>query len=223
MTFLTFWSGTYFQSTENEYTQATQGLAWVTFDSTSSTKGTATPRIFVGTFYNWQLVISYLTFVGVIDKGTNVYKSEDGGATCKFDIPAKVFRANIHMGSAVAGQPSFGFIPHKGVLSPTEKLLYVSYSDGGGPYDGLNGTVHKYDITTGSWTDISPVPHSTDSSFGYGGLTVDLQKPGTLMVAALNQWWPDATIWRSTNSGATWSPIWYVHRYWPGHDLANHY
>ena len=32
---------------------------------------------------------------------------------------------------------------------------------------------------------------------------MDLQKPGTLMVAALNQWWPDATIFRSTDSGAT--------------------
>jgi xyloglucan-specific exo-beta-1,4-glucanase len=50
MILLTFRTGTYFQSNENEYTQATQGLAWVTFDSTSSTKGTATPRIFVGAF-----------------------------------------------------------------------------------------------------------------------------------------------------------------------------
>lgn len=63
-------------------------------------------------------------------------------------------------------------------------------------------------IATGAWTDISPVAAGADSSFGYGGLTVDRQKPGTIMVAALNQWWPDATIWRSTNSGATWSPIW---------------
>ena len=28
------------------------------------------------------------------------------------------------------------------------------------------------------------------------------------MVAALNSWWPDGQIWRSTNSGATWSPLW---------------
>ena len=30
------------------------------------------------------------------------------------------------------------------------------------------------------------------------------------MVAALNQWWPDANIWRSKDSGATWSPIWEI-------------
>ena len=48
--FCSYNTGTYFMSTENEYTQATEGLAWVTFDSTSGVKGTATPRIFVGRF-----------------------------------------------------------------------------------------------------------------------------------------------------------------------------
>lgn len=28
------------------------------------------------------------------------------------------------------------------------------------------------------------------------------------MVAALNSWRPDGQIWRSTDSGATWSPLW---------------
>ena len=28
------------------------------------------------------------------------------------------------------------------------------------------------------------------------------------MVSALNSWWPDAQIFRSTDSGATWSRIW---------------
>jgi xyloglucan-specific exo-beta-1,4-glucanase len=47
-----------------------------------------------------------------------------------------------------------------------------------------------------------------DRSFGFGGLAVDLRKPGTIMVAALNSWWPDGQIWRSTDSGTTWSPLW---------------
>lgn len=38
-------------------------------------------------------------------------------------------------GKAVPGQNNT-FIPHKGVLSPAEKALYISYSDGAGPYDG---------------------------------------------------------------------------------------
>lgn len=30
---------------------------------------------------------------------------------------------------------------------------------------------------------------------------MDLQKPGTVMVAALNEWWPDANIYRSIDGG----------------------
>lgn len=28
------------------------------------------------------------------------------------------------------------------------------------------------------------------------------------MVAALNCWWPDGQIWRTTDTGETWSPLW---------------
>jgi len=93
-----------------------------------------------------------------------------------------------------------------------------------GPWDGKDGYVYKYNIMTGVWTDISPVPckctirfakcslklftAGSDRDFGFGGLAVDLKKPGTIMVAALNSWWPDGQIWRSTNSGTTWSPLW---------------
>jgi xyloglucan-specific exo-beta-1,4-glucanase len=56
-------------------------------------------------------------------------------------------------------------------------------------------------------TDITPVSGS-DLYFGFGGVAVDLQKPGTIMVAALNSWWPDGQIFRSNDSGTTWSPLW---------------
>lgn len=176
--------GTYLQnpnSTATSYENDPAGIAWVTFDSTTGSSGSATPRIFVG-----------VANAGIAH---SVFKSEDAGKTWAW----------------VSGEPQYGFIPHKGVLSPAEKVLYVSYANGEGPYDGTNGTVHKYDITAGTWTDISPTPMSS-TNYGYGGLSVDLQKPGTLMVSALNDWWPDDLIWRSTDSGATWSPIWYVYK-----------
>ena len=44
--------------------------------------------------------------------------------------------------------------------------------------------------------------------FGYGGLALDANKPGTLMVASDNLWWPDAQLFRSTDSGASWTTIW---------------
>lgn len=151
------------------------GIAWVTFDSTSGSKGEATPRI----------------FVGVANQGSdNIFVSNDAGSTW----------------SPVAGQNNT-YLPHKGVLSPAEKALYVSTSNGAGPYDGTLGAVYKYNITAGTWADITPVSGS-DLYFGFGGLTVDLQLPGTLMVATLNSWWPDANIFRSTDGGQSWTRLW---------------
>ena len=130
-------------------------------------------------------------YAGIADKGNSIYRSTNGGTTW----------------AAVPGQPT-GFLPHHGVLSSTG-ILYVTYSDGAGPYDGTKGEVWKFDTATGVWTQISPVPSSsTDDYFGYGGLAVDAQRPNTLMVAALNSWWPDTIIFRSTDAGATWTRIW---------------
>jgi xyloglucan-specific exo-beta-1,4-glucanase len=130
-------------------------------------------------------------YVGVADKATSVYRSTDGGDTW----------------AAVPGQPT-GFLPHHGVLASTG-ALYISYSDGAGPYDGGKGDVWKYATATGTWTRISPVPSTSgDDYYGYGGLAVDAQQPDTLVVAALNSWWPDTIMFRSTNGGASWTPIW---------------
>jgi xyloglucan-specific exo-beta-1,4-glucanase len=180
------WTGTYFQNASSSYTSDPVGIAWITFDTTTGSSGSATPRI----------------FVGVVDAGQSVFKSEDGGVTWAW----------------VAGEPQYGFVPHRGVLAPADNTLYVTYANGEGPYDGTNGTVHKYNITSGVWTDISPTSLAS-TYYGYGGLSVDLQKPGTLMVAALNCWWPDEIMWRSTDHGTTWSPIWA----WDGYPTLDFY
>ncbi|GJC98778.1 fungal cellulose binding domain-containing protein [Colletotrichum higginsianum] len=131
-------------------------------------------------------------FVGVAENATSsIYVSNDAGSTW----------------SAVAGQPG-RYFPHKGRIQPAEKALYISYSDGTGPYDGSSGAVWRYDIAAGTWKDITPVAPGPDLYHGFGGLSVDLQKPGTLIVASLNSWWPDAKLFRSTDSGNTWKPIW---------------
>jgi xyloglucan-specific exo-beta-1,4-glucanase len=130
-------------------------------------------------------------YVGVADQGTSVYRSTDGGASW----------------AAVPGQPA-GYLPHHGVLS-SNGMLYISYSDGAGPYDGEKGDLWRFDTASGTWTMISPVPSSSsDNYYGYGGLAVDGQNPNTIMVAALNSWWPDTIIFRSTNGGASWTRIW---------------
>jgi xyloglucan-specific exo-beta-1,4-glucanase len=127
-------------------------------------------------------------FVGVMDKDNPVYRSNDGGATW----------------TRIAGQPT-GYLPHKGVVQGNN--LYIATSDTGGPYDGANGAVWKYDITAGTWTNITPTA-AADQYYGYSGLTVDALHPGTLMVATQISWWPDAIFFRSTDYGATWTRIW---------------
>ncbi|GAA1506162.1 hypothetical protein GCM10009677_43210 [Sphaerisporangium rubeum] len=131
-------------------------------------------------------------YVGVADKANTVYRTTNGGTTWE----------------RVAGQPT-GYIAHKGVLDTTNGYLFIATSDGGGPYNGTKGEVWRYATATGTWTQISPIASSSsDDYFGYSGLTIDRQRPGTLMVATLNSWWPDAIFFRSTDSGATWTRVW---------------
>jgi xyloglucan-specific exo-beta-1,4-glucanase len=137
-------------------------------------------------------------YVGVADTENTVYRSTDAGATW----------------SRVSGQPT-GFLAHKGVLDAGTGAFYIATSDNGGPYGGGRGDVWKLDTATDEWTRISPVP-STDTDnnhFGYSGLSVDRQRPGTLMVTAYSSWWPDTRIWRSPDGGTTWSPIYEFSNY----------
>jgi hypothetical protein len=129
-------------------------------------------------------------YVGVADKDNAVYRSTDAGATWQ----------------RLAGQPT-GHLAHKGVLDARNGHLYLAYSDKGGPYDGGKGRLWRYATATGTWTDISPVAEA-DTFYGFSGLTVDRQKPGTVMATAYSAWWPDTQIFRSTDSGATWTKAW---------------
>jgi len=136
--------------------------------------------------------VTQTIYVGVADLQTSIYRSTDGGQTW----------------APLAGQPT-GLLPHHGKLA-SNGMLYITYSNGAGPYDGSSGDVWKYDTSAVSWTRVSPVP-STDAAndyFGYGGLSVDAQHPNTIVVAALNSWWPDTIFFRSLDGGTTWSRIW---------------
>ncbi|MET7479599.1 cellulose binding domain-containing protein [Streptomyces sp. NPDC005648] len=129
-------------------------------------------------------------YVGVADKDNAVYRSTDAGATW----------------TRLAGQPT-GYLAHKGVLDARNGYLYLAYSDKGGPYDGGKGQLWRYATATGTWTNISPVAEA-DTYYGFSGLTVDRQHPGTVMATAYSSWWPDTQLFRSTDSGATWTKAW---------------
>lgn len=137
-------------------------------------------------------------YAGVADLQNPVYRSTDGGGTWQ----------------RVGGQPT-GFIAQHGQLDPVNGVLYITTSDNGGPYVGGDGEVWRLDTATGSWTEITP-PVAIDNSaqwYGFSGLSLDRQDPGTLLVTGYSSWWPDTVIYRSIDNGTTWTPFWTL--VWP--------
>jgi photosystem II stability/assembly factor-like uncharacterized protein len=154
------------------------GIVWVTFDDDTGTPGNPTQTV----------------YAGVADLENTVYRSADAGQTWE----------------RVPGQPT-GFIAHKGVLDTTNDYLYIATSDNGGPFGGSAGDVWRLDTASGDWTRISPMPSDDsngDNFFGYSGLSVDRQDPDTIMVTGYSSWWPDTMIFRSTDNGDSWTPVW---------------
>jgi hypothetical protein len=200
--------GTYAVEPGNIYSGDIIGPAWVVFDPRTGSSGKATQTIYVG--------------VAQPD-GPNIYVTKNGGTTwaalagqptCTLtgtQTTGTVACSNGATWSVASDAPGPGFFPDRAVLAPTTGMLYITYSNGAGPYDGTMGDVQQYNTATGVWTEIAPVIPTTASGadyFGYCGLAVDPEVPTTIMVSAFNSWWPDTILWRSTNSGATWSQIW---------------
>jgi xyloglucan-specific exo-beta-1,4-glucanase len=123
-------------------------------------------------------------YVGVANTtGSTIYRSTNGGANW----------------AAIPGQPT-GYLPHHGVLA-SNGILYITYSDTCGPFDGSAGQVWKYNTVSNTWTQITP---DSPTGFGFAGLALDAQHPDTIMVTSMELWWPEDVIFRSTNGGSTW-------------------
>ncbi len=145
------------------------GVSFVLFDKSTGTAGNATQTI----------------YVGIMQTGTNLYKSTDGGVTW----------------SAVPGQPTT-LMPLQGVLA-SDGNMYITYSDNPGPNNITTGAVNKLNTATNSWTSL-PVPAGQG---GFSGVSVDASNPNTVLVSTLDRWWPRDEIYRSTDGGNTWTAL----------------
>lgn len=170
----------------DDYMKDPLGVVWVIFDPDSGVKGEGSKTI----------------YAGVANKGkeNTVFVSRDGGNTW----------------NPIGGQPTYdweatdkspgNYIPGRAALA-SNGMLYISYVNQEGPYNGSKGGVWKCDTKNNTWTDISPVK-GQDLYFGYGGITVDASNPNIIMTTTLNSWWPDGNIYRSIDGGRNWMPLW---------------
>lgn len=127
-------------------------------------------------------------YVGVAEKsGKCIYRSADGGASWEA-LP--VFRQGLY-----PLQADFD----------ADGTLYLSYSDNCGPNmaNCSDAAVAKY--KNGSFTDITP--NLNDGRYGgFGGVSVDRQNPGTVVVSTLFYWAdPGDNIYRTTDGGKSWT------------------
>jgi photosystem II stability/assembly factor-like uncharacterized protein len=128
-------------------------------------------------------------YAAVANNEGSLYRSTDAGVTWKL----------------VPGQP-------KGVMASHAELdsfgeLYISYQNGPGPNDVSDGAVWKYDAKKNKFTDITPLKPSADDKFGYGGLSIDAKHPGTLMVSTIDRWSKHDDVFRTTDGGKKWKPL----------------
>ncbi|WP_244905311.1 sialidase family protein [Streptomyces agglomeratus] len=118
------------------------------------------------------------------------------------DGGAALLRTTATGWEAVPGQPAgeAARVPVHAAYDARTRALYVSYADAPGPNNQSAGSVHRLDTVTGVWTDVTP----ERGAFGYGGLSVDASRGGTVVVSTNNRWSAVDTLFRSTDGGRGW-------------------
>jgi hypothetical protein len=164
-------------------TTSGSGIVFETYIPSSSSTGNATKTIYVG-----------VSATGTGTDPQSLYVTNDGGATW----------------NPVPGAPTGLYLSHC-VLGP-DGNLYFSAGDQIGPNNLTTGAIYQYVLPsssnpTGTWNNITP-PRASYTQGGYGAVTLDPEKPGTIVVSTLDHYYPIGDdLWRSTNYGKTWVSI----------------
>ncbi|MCE5301186.1 MAG: endoglucanase [Spirochaetia bacterium] len=122
-------------------------------------------------------------FAAADDGAGSLYVSNDAGSTW----------------TLVAGRPQ-GLIALRNSITPQD--LYLTYSDATGPNGAKHGSVWKYNIAAGTWTDLK-VPAGMG---GFSGISINPKDPKTIIVSTLNRWDPLDEIYLTHDGGKTWAP-----------------
>jgi hypothetical protein len=108
--------------------------------------------------------------------------------------------------SRVEGQPTGLLITHAALSS--DGIFYLTYGDSPGPTDMKRGSVWRFNLSSGGWTEITPAsPDTSQAGFGYGVVALSPSDPTTVIVATLDRYHPHDAVFRSTDRGNHWQDI----------------
>ncbi|QBE65486.1 GDSL-type esterase/lipase family protein [Pseudoduganella lutea] len=138
-------------------------------------------------------------FVGVSRAGTNLFRSDDGGATF----------------TPMDATPD-GLMPQRAALDGAGHL-YVTFANGAGPHPRGDekmdqGAIRKYGIAPGSGQDVTP----KGPRAAYSGISVDRNDPRRLIASTISLYAPQSRekgaakgdrFYLSTDGGATWTDL----------------
>jgi xyloglucan-specific exo-beta-1,4-glucanase len=134
---------------------------------------------------------THTMFFGVSKIGKNLFMSTNGDTSFTF-IPGA----------------DTTLMPQKAVLA-SDSNLYVTYADMEGPSNPTKGKIWKYNIPTGTWTNVTP----SGTTFPYSGISVDPNNPQRLIASTINVWWSQYPgsygdrFFLSNDGGSTWRDL----------------
>jgi xyloglucan-specific exo-beta-1,4-glucanase len=133
-------------------------------------------------------------FVGISrTKSANLFMSTNGGSTF----------------SAVSGATT-SLMPQRAVRA-SDGNLFITYANNEGPGSSGSGQISKYNITGGTWTNVTPSGFTTGT--GFSGISVDPNNSQRIIASTYGQWrfqygsaYGDR-YFLSTNGGTSWKDL----------------